>query len=152
MIRLSELTVITSAEARQGRNPKTAHRWIKNVFVAVVSAIRPPPNQPSMHTLPPAPAKVMASSKGGNTQLQPLFFHWRSSSAQREPSALRLNQYNGCALQPRTCVFRHPVIVESFTQRTDGLQQTNTLFQEALALTNHASVTGWMVPTPAAIN
>lgn len=43
-IRLSELTVINSAEARQRRNPKTAHRWIKNVFIAVVSAIRPPTN------------------------------------------------------------------------------------------------------------
>lgn len=111
----------------------------------------PPPTPPSpKHSLPPAP--VMASSKRGNKQLQPLLFHWRSSCAQGEPSALRLNQYKRCALQPRTRVFRHPVIDASFTQSTDGLQQTETPFQEALGLTNHASMTGWMISTPAAIN
>lgn len=92
--------------------------------MAAVSAIRPPhPPPPSpKHSLPPAP--VMASSKRGNKQLQPLLFHWRSSCAQGEPSALRLNQYKRCALQPRTRVFRHPVIDGSFTQRASTNRNT----------------------------
>lgn len=64
---------------------------------------------------PPAPAKVMASSKRGNKQLQSLPSHWRGSWAQGEPWALRLNQYKHYALQPRTHVFQQPVILQSFT-------------------------------------
>lgn len=69
-----------------------------------------------MYTLPPAQAKVMASSERGNKQLQPLLFHWRSFCTQGEPSALRFNQYKSCALPPRTLVFRHPVILRCFTR------------------------------------
>lgn len=139
--------------SQTGRNPKTSTTGeLKCLYSRGISSKTPRPHPPLMHTLPPAPTKVMASSKRGTKQLQPLLFHWRSSSAQREPSALRLNQYKCCALQLRTRIFRHPVIVESFTQRIDGLQQTNTVFQEAHGPTNHASVTGWMISTPAAIN
>lgn len=64
---------------------------------------------PQTHSSPAA--EVMASSKRGNKQEQPLLFHCWSSCARVEPSALWLNQYKCCALQPRTCLFRLPVIV-----------------------------------------
>lgn len=64
---------------------------------------------PQTHSSPPA--EVMASSKRSNKQEQPLLFHCWSSCARVEPSALRLNQYKCCALQPRTCLFRLSVIV-----------------------------------------
>ena len=116
-------------EPDEGEFPRKRRGELKWLYGCGISDKTPPPPLKT-HSFPAA--EVMASSKWGNKREQPALFHWRSSCAQGEPSALRLNQYERCALQPRTHVSRHPGIAGSFTPRSDGLQQTDTTFPGSL--------------------
>lgn len=93
--------------------PSTAHRWVQKGFMAVVSVIRCPQRHTGFLW-----AEVMASSKRGNKQEQPLLFHWWwSSSARGKPLALRLNQYKmlySTAMHSRPLAHRHG---QSLTQK-----------------------------------
>lgn len=97
-----------------GEFPRQNTGEIKRLYGCGISDKIPP----QTHSSPPA--EVMASSKRGNKLEPPLLFHCWSSCARVEPSALRLNQYKRCALQPRTCLFRLSVKAPHRAASTNG--------------------------------
>lgn len=99
---------------------------------------------------PPAPAKVMASSKRGNKQVQSLLSHWRGSWAQGGTLGTQTQSIQ--TLRFTAARSRLPASRHTSEFHADGLQQTDTPSQEALGRTNHAPMTGRMISAPAAIN
>lgn len=115
--------------------------------MVVVSAIRSPPPayRPSRHT-PFHQPKWWHHQKEAINKSNLCSFIGGAPALWGEPSALRLNQYKCCALQPRNRIFRAPtpsaIVVWVSYGAVMGFNKLTHLSEKPSGLINHAAVTG----------